>query len=103
MTKNKSCRHMFSLLFIAILVCVLSMHIPTIFSDAFSLSFIVILVSVLSLSLSFYAYTYHFFGGVLSRIGSIKSFIIIDRLLIKEKERGELVPTGENRNVQVSK
>jgi len=41
--KNKSCRRMFSLSYIAILVCglslslSLSMHIPTIFSNAFSL------------------------------------------------------------------
>jgi len=50
---------------------------------------------------SLYAYTYHLFGGVLSRIGLLA--IIIDRFLIKEKERVELVPTGENRIVQVSK
>jgi len=44
----------------------------------------------------FSLYTYHLFGGVIILLA-----IIIDRLLIKEKGKGELVPT--NRNVQVSK
>jgi len=47
----------------------------------FSLSFITILVCVLS----FYAYTYH----------------LIDRLLIKRKGRGRLIPTKKNRNMQI--
>jgi len=59
--KNKSCRRMFSLSYIAILVC------------------------GLSLSLSLYAYTYHLLECVLSCIESYYYRIIIDRLLIKGK------------------
>jgi len=69
-----------------------SMHISAIFSDEFSLALNICTTTI----------TTTITTTTTTTTTTIET-IIIDRLLIKGKWRGELVSTRENRNMQVSK